>query len=177
MPLYEVNGNAVGFIRILSMAKGGLFMLQNVNRKAGIILFLVAMVYLIFSYQLPSYPYIPVDADFIPKVLGWLLAILSVALFFAKDQDSEEQKKKRQIPKKDAIAILVVTGMVFVYILLLEIIGFVMMTALFIYLTSWFLGYDRHVTNAVVSVLFPVILYGIFNYLLQIHLPSGILPV
>ncbi|MBO8157000.1 MAG: tripartite tricarboxylate transporter TctB family protein [Bacillaceae bacterium] len=152
-------------------------MLRSVNQKISIILLLVAVFYLIFSYQLPSYPYIPVDADFIPKVLGWLLVILAIALFFAKDQDSEEQKAKRRIPKKDALVILGVFGMVFIYILLLEIIGFVMMTALFIYFSSWFLGYTKHVTNVIVSILFPVILYGIFNYLLQINLPSGILPL
>lgn len=72
--------------------------------------------YLILSYQLPTYPYIPVDADAIPKTLGWLLLALSVGLFFSKDRDSEEQKAKRHIPKKDVISLLVVFLFVFLYI-------------------------------------------------------------
>lgn len=152
-------------------------MLRSANQKIAIILLLIATLYLIFSYQLPSYPYIPVDADFIPKVLGWLLVILSIALFFTKDKDGEEKKEKGKIRKNDTIAILVVMGMVFLYTLLLEIVGFVIMTALFIYFSSWYLGYNKHVTNGIVSISFPVGLYGIFQYLLQIHLPSGILPL
>ncbi|GEL78004.1 tripartite tricarboxylate transporter TctB family protein [Tenuibacillus multivorans] len=151
-------------------------MLQGVNRKIGLILAILTAGYLYMSYQLPTYPYIPVDADAIPKTLGWLLLVLSIALFFAKDQDTEEQKAKRRIPKKDTLALLGVFLLAFIYITFFQTVGFIIMTALFVYFCSWFLGYKNHIVNAIVSIAFPVALYSIFVYMLQIRLPQGILP-
>ncbi|MEQ6378199.1 tripartite tricarboxylate transporter TctB family protein [Bacillaceae bacterium S4-13-56] len=152
-------------------------MLKSVNQKVSIFLFLLAGVYLFLSYQLPSYPYTAIDADVIPKSLGWLLVLLSISLFLSKDQETEEQKKKRDIPKAEWLMLTGVFGLVFLYIFLLEIIGFVLVTGLFIYFCSLFLGYRKNVSNVLVSILFPVGLYIIFNFLLKIELPQGILPI
>ncbi|WP_188207944.1 tripartite tricarboxylate transporter TctB family protein [Alkalibacillus aidingensis] len=151
-------------------------MLKGVNRKLGLVIFLLSAGYLTLSYNLPTYPYIPVDADVIPKTLGWILLVLSIALFFAKDQDSEEQKARRHIPREDVKALLGVFVFVFIYITLFETIGFIIMTAAFVFFCSWFLGYKQHVVNALVSILFPVFLYSVFVFLLSINLPQGILP-
>ncbi|TFB19602.1 tripartite tricarboxylate transporter TctB family protein [Filobacillus milosensis] len=152
-------------------------MLKGVNRKIGLILFLLSAGYLYMSFQLPTYPYIPVDADAVPKALGWVLLVLSIALFFTKDNDTEEQKAKRHIPKKDVMALLGVLGLLIIYIFLFEIVGFILMTTLFVFFCSWFLGYKKHWVNAIVSIVFPVFLYSIFVFLLQINLPQGILPI
>ncbi|MGO4889225.1 tripartite tricarboxylate transporter TctB family protein [Anaerobacillus sp. MEB173] len=151
-------------------------MLKTMNQRVSIVLLLIAIVYLILSYQLPSYAYTEVDADMIPKALGWLLIFLSVLLFLAKDSETEEQKARRKIPKKDIGVLLTVAGFIFVYIMLLEFLGFVIITALFIFFCSWFLGYKQHVTNMIVSVVFPVFMYTVFTMLLKISLPQGILP-
>ncbi len=151
-------------------------MLQGVNRKIGLILALLSIGYLYMSYQLPTYPYIPVDADAVPKTLGWVLLVLSVALIFSKDSDSDEQKAKRRIPKKDVKALLGVGALLLIYIMLFETLGFIIMTVLFVYFCSWFLGYKNHIVNAIVSIVFPIALYSIFVFMLQIKLPQGILP-
>ncbi|WP_068673168.1 tripartite tricarboxylate transporter TctB family protein [Oceanobacillus sp. Castelsardo] len=151
-------------------------MFKTVNQRVSIVLLLIAALYLIIAYQIPSYPYTEVDADVIPKTLGWLLVLLSASLFFLKDSDSEEQKERRKIPKKEIGVLLVVAGFILVYIALLEIIGFVLVTGLFIFFCSWFLGYKKYITNAIVSILFPIIMYLMFTELLKLSLPSGILP-
>lgn len=150
-------------------------MLKNVNQRIAIVLAVLSAFYLILSYQLPTYPYIPVDADAIPKTLGWLLLALSVGLFFSKDRDSEEQKAKDTF-QKDVISLLVVFLFVFLYITFFESLGFILATVLFVFSSTWYLGYKKHLVNAIVSILFPVILYSIFVYMLQIRLPAGILP-
>ncbi|WP_208591952.1 tripartite tricarboxylate transporter TctB family protein [Gracilibacillus suaedae] len=151
-------------------------MVQRVNRKIGLILTLLSIGYLYMSYQLPTYLYIPLDADAVPKTLGWVLLVLSIALIFSKDSDSEEQKAKRQIPKTDVKALLGVGALLLIYIILFETLGFIIMTVLFVYFCSWFLGYKNHSVNAFVSIVFPVALYSIFVFMLQIKLPQGILP-
>lgn len=156
---------------------GGGEMLKTLNQRISVTLFIIGIVYLILTYQLPSYPYTEIDADIIPTVLGWILVGLSIVLFFAKDSETDEQKQRRNIPKKDLLAIVIVFAFLFVYVLFLEILGFVIMTALFIFFCSWFLGYKKHITNVIVSILFPVIIYLMFTEFLKISLPQGILPL
>lgn len=153
-----------------------MFLLKTLNQKVSIFLILFAAGYLYLSYNLKEYPYVPVDSDFVPKILGYLLIILAIFLFFDKSSETEEEKDKRQVPKKEMLVLLAVGGMIFLYIFLLEIIGFVLSSMLFIFACSWFLGYRKLVTTILVAVLFPLIMYLSFNYLLQIRLPQGVLP-
>lgn len=151
-------------------------MFKTMNQWISIILFLFATGYLILTYQLPSYAYTEVDADMVPTALGFLLIFLSILLFFSKDSETKEQKARRNIPKKDIAVLVTVGAFIFIYIMLLEFLGFVIITGLFIFFCSWFLGYKKHMTNIVVSILFPIFLYTVFSLLLDINLPKGILP-
>lgn len=151
-------------------------MLKTLNQRISIVLILIGAGYLVLTFQLPSYPYVPADADLVPMVLGTLLIILAVCLYFSKESETEEQKARRNIPKQDVIALLAVFGFILVYIIFLEILGFVLITALFIFFCSWFLGYKKHITNLLVSVIFPVFMYVMFTEFLRISLPQGILP-
>lgn len=152
-------------------------MLSTINQRIGLFLFIVAAVYLYLSYQLPNYPYAPIDADVIPKGLGILMLILSVALFFSRAKETEGEKTKRDIPKKELLVLVAVFAMIFSYIILFEIIGFIIMTSLFIFFCSLFLGYRKLKTNIIVSLLFSIIMYVIFVNALGISLPRGILPL
>ncbi|PAV30932.1 hypothetical protein CIL05_04245 [Virgibacillus profundi] len=151
-------------------------MLKTLNQRISVILVLIAAGYLILAFQLPSYPYAPVDADLIPMVLGFLLIILAVCLYFSKDSETEEQKARRDIPKKDIGALLAVFTFILLYIMLLEILGFVIITCVFIFFCSWFLGYKKHITNLIVSIVFPLFMYIMFTEFLRISLPQGIMP-
>lgn len=151
-------------------------MLKTINQRVSVILLLFAIMYLILSFQLPSFAYTNVDADAIPKALGWLLVILAVGLYFSKDSETEEQKSRRNISLKNYGMIGAVFALILVYIMLFETLGFITVTALFIYFTSWLLGYKKHLTNIIVSILFPLIIYYGFTEFLRISLPQGILP-
>ncbi|MEF3328998.1 tripartite tricarboxylate transporter TctB family protein [Oceanobacillus oncorhynchi] len=152
-------------------------MLKSINSRVSLVLLVIAIVYLIFSYQLPSYAYTEVDADVIPKALGWLLVFLAILLFFSKDNETEAQRQKRNIPKKEIGILLGVGALIFIYIFLLEILGFILVSALFIFFCSLFLGYRSHIVNGIVSIAFSAFIYFVFTSLLQISLPSGILPL
>ncbi|SFM00539.1 tripartite tricarboxylate transporter TctB family protein [Salibacterium qingdaonense] len=151
-------------------------MLKPVHRKASLFLIALAVFYLILAYRLESFTAGPIGADTMPKILGWLLILLSVILFFFKDQETEEEKQSRRIAKNDLIKMAGVLLLTFCYIFLLERVGFIVTSFLFIWLCSWFLGYQKHVKNIVTAVLFPVVLYSLFTFMLGIALPSGILP-
>ncbi|MCC2249998.1 tripartite tricarboxylate transporter TctB family protein [Virgibacillus sp. AGTR] len=151
-------------------------MFKALNQRISIILLIIAVAYLVMAYQLPAYPYTPVDADVVPKGLGYLLVFLSICLFFAKDSETEEQRSRRNIPLKDIGTLIAVFLFILLYITLLEFLGFIITTTLFIYFCSWFLGYKKHLTNGVVALIFPIFMYITFTKFLQISLPQGLLP-
>ncbi|AXF55286.1 tripartite tricarboxylate transporter TctB family protein [Salicibibacter kimchii] len=146
--------------------------MKFLNKYIATILFVLSIVYITTSFLLPSYPHVPVDSDFFPLILGFLLLFLSVILFFTKDSE----KYSLYVPKGDLLALLGVAFLIFLYIFLLEILGFLIVTAAFIYICSLFLGYRNHVVSVIVALVFPVSIYFLFTEFLMISLPSGILP-
>ncbi|WP_273851237.1 tripartite tricarboxylate transporter TctB family protein [Guptibacillus spartinae] len=148
-------------------------MIGSVERKVAIVLLLISILYLVLSFQIPTFPYSIVDADALPKGLGFLLAALSILLFI---QNPTEDRKKSDLKKDEVLMLLAVAGLIFVYILLFELLGFVVVTILFLLFTSRMLGYTKWKTLSAVSIGFTLVLYFSFNYLLQIYLPQGILP-
>lgn len=144
----------------------------SLNKKLSVALFVIAIFYLVLAFQLPEYALVPVDSDAIPKILGFLLLILSIILFFSKD----EQKKGISLPKKEIGMLLGTAGFILLYIFLLEIIGFIIMTTLFIFISSRFYGYKNYLTNGIVSIVFSIATYLLFSELLMVRLPSGVLP-
>lgn len=152
-------------------------MLTRINQKMALILAAIAGVYLILSFSLPKYPNAIIDADVVPKGLGFLLLFFAILLFFDKKEETEAEKQKRSISKNNVWVLLAVLAFILIYISLLEILGFLIMTTLFIFCCSLFLGYKKHLANGIVSVVFSMAIYALFNYLLRINLPAGIIPL
>ncbi|MGF3104942.1 tripartite tricarboxylate transporter TctB family protein [Rossellomorea sp. DUT-2] len=146
------------------------------DRIISIILLVFAGIYLALSFQLPAFPYAIIDSDVLPKGLGFLLIILAVVLFFQAKDDTEEDRKRRYVKKEDVIILLSVLGALLVYIFLLEPIGFLLSTILFLLVIPFVLGFKKKLTTVLVAFLFSGIMYYSFNYLLNITLPQGILP-
>ena len=67
-------------------------MFKSANKKIAVFLAISAFSYIIASIRLPAYPYVPVDSDAVPISLGFILLILSILLFFVKDNHQKGQK-------------------------------------------------------------------------------------
>ncbi|WP_139343338.1 tripartite tricarboxylate transporter TctB family protein [Virgibacillus siamensis] len=148
-------------------------MFNTTNKKVSLFLMALAVFYLILSFSLPAYAYVPVDSDMVPIGIGFILLGLAAALFFTKDQESDTNDR---IPKNELPIVLGVVGFIILYIFLLEIIGFILVTVLFLFFCSLFLGYKRHIINGIVSLTVPIFIYLLFDSFLQVQLPTGILP-
>ncbi|MBP2076909.1 tripartite tricarboxylate transporter TctB family protein [Oceanobacillus polygoni] len=145
---------------------------MTINQKISIPLFLLAVAYIIASILLPKYDYILIDADGFPLILGGFLLVLSVLLFFNK----EEEDARVFIAREDLKIIGIVVALILLYIVFLEPLGFVISTALFIFICSFLLGYRNNIVNSIVSLLFPITFYLLFTRYLMISLPAGVLP-
>jgi len=72
-------------------------------------------------------------------------------------------------------SVVAVSAWMFLYILLFVPLGFVVDTAVFLFVLTSVFHRGRHVTNAIVSVAFPVGVYLLFVKLLGVPLPPGVL--
>lgn len=151
-------------------------MLHTIDRKIALVIAAISIFYLVLSYQLPEFAYTQVDADALPKGLGYLMLGLAALLFIQNKPETEEQKAQRTLKKEDLILILITLGALLLYVFFLEILGFVICTIVFLMLTMRMYGYLNWTRNVIVSVIFTFVLYFSFNYLLKIYLPQGILP-
>ncbi|GGA91303.1 tripartite tricarboxylate transporter TctB family protein [Ornithinibacillus halotolerans] len=150
-------------------------MIKSKNKLAATIIFVISIVYMFFAIRLPAYDLVPVDSDVVPYVLGVLLLILSIILFFEKDPKSEDEEGAIKIDKS-ALKMLTFIAVIFIlYAILFEVLGFIVSSTLFIFVSSLALGYKKTMVNVIVSITTPIVFYYIFD-LLQISLPKGILP-
>lgn len=150
--------------------------IKTMDRKVGLVIMGIAVLYLILSFQLPQFPYTEVDADVLPKGLGFLFFGLGALLFIQNKPETEEEKKKRYINKTDLMLLLATLAALLVYVFFLEILGFIISTIVFLSLTMRMYEYKNWTRNIIVSVAFTFFLYFTFNYVLKIYLPQGILP-
>ena len=105
-----------------------------------------------------------------------LLLILSLILFFSSDRESEDKEQKRTVSKQQAGKLFGVFLFLLLYVALLERVGFIAVSTLFLFTCTRFLGYRRNIVNGIVSIVVPSVLYTLFRYGLGIHLPQGIAP-
>ncbi|MFC4075272.1 tripartite tricarboxylate transporter TctB family protein [Salinithrix halophila] len=144
------------------------------DRQASIVLMIIAVLYLLFSYRLPSYALAVMDADALPIGLGWLLLVLAVLLFFFGEKTPADQEDS--LSRKEWGVLGTVLGATLLYVFFLEWLGFVLVTIPFILGVTVLLGYRRWGVNVTVALGFTGVMYYAFTYLLNITLPQGPLP-
>ena len=153
--------------------------ISDKNFLAGIIFFFVALFYLVNAFLIETKDLVSVEADFMPKIYGSLLLfssiILTITSFFKIKTKSFEESKK----KTDWQRIFSVIGLIFVYVLLMQYLGFISTSIPFLFLLSLLLTpqYVKKVywIYAVFSIVLPIIAYHIFSYYLNLTMPSGLL--
>ncbi|WP_344953803.1 tripartite tricarboxylate transporter TctB family protein [Zobellella aerophila] len=152
----------------------------NLNQRLAIIIGLLAAGYVWMAFHIPTFPLPrPVDSELFPKVLGLSLLILAVLLFFEKTGQPVEEETQAQPgpfffspPMRVTVTSVAIAG----YAFLLQPLGFVLAsTGLCFGLASYY-GYRHHLINLAVSTGVVLSLYLLMSYVMDVHLPSGVLP-
>lgn len=139
----------------------------------GAAIALLGLFVILYSYSLttPKSSGI-IDAAFLPKFIGIVLFITGSLLFikaFRKSRYLQESSIVLHI--KEIVMIIAFI----IYVFLIPYFGFVILTPLFIISLAFYLGFKNIFANISISILVTAGIYILFNQVLNIPMPTGIL--
>lgn len=136
--------------------------------------------YFCATTQLPE-PFLgdPLGPRAFPYMLTAGLAICTVLLAIEgiRSVRSGRAADVARDPNTDLKLTALVVGWIFVYFLLFKPLGFIVATALFLAIALSFANRGKWLTNCLVSVLLPVVIFALMRGVLQLPLPTGIIPL
>ena len=134
-------------------------------------LFILEAFYFLLIKQLPPkaarYPY------FVLGLMVFLTLLLAINTFLIKPKNTED-KEEDQFKGNLYGQFFLIMALSAVYVLLIDIIGFFVTTAIYLFVTMVTLKSSIK-WSIVVSILFPVFLYLIFVSFLKVPVPKGFL--
>ena len=135
-------------------------------------LFILEAFYFLLIKQLPPkaarYPY------FVLGLMVFLTLLLAINTFLIKPKNSEEDKEEDQFKGNLYGQFFLIMALSAVYVILIDIIGFFVTTAIYLFVTMVALKSSIK-WSIVVSILFPIFLYLIFVSFLKVPVPRGFL--
>lgn len=163
---------------------------MNIDKRreiiGGSVFFVFAATYFIMAFDIRQYNDGFLSSDFIPKVYGIILIILSVlqilfGMWKHKKTDDEETNTSAIFDLGRLSSVVVTFILLLAYILLLRTIGFIIMSSLFVF-TMTLMLYPRTERNirrlckvVIVACLFSTLVYLLFVKGFALTLPAGIL--
>jgi putative tricarboxylic transport membrane protein len=103
-----------------------------------------------------------------PKIVGWGLIVLA-----ALTAGSGLKRPLANVPRQNPVPLMWIGGGVAIQIALLHVIGFVIATTLLFAATARAFGERRVLLALAVGLGLALVVYGIFDRLLQLNLPAG----
>ena len=135
-------------------------------------LFILEAFYFFLIKQLPEkaarYPL------FVLGLMVFLTLLLAINTFIIKPKNSEEDKEEDQFKGNLYGQFFLIMALSAVYVILIDIIGFFVTTAIYLFVTMVALKSSVK-WSIVVSILFPIFLYLIFVSFLKVPVPKGFL--
>ncbi len=144
---------------------------------AGLILFVISLVLLVQSFQLPSLPIVPVGPGFYPAIVLSFMAVASALLVAQDIFKPRAPAGDGDAPKRNFRAVLTAFAIVGAYVALLPLLGFRVATVLFVGALQAAL--DRPQTARQWAILAAIALgtaalsYVVFERYLLVLLPRG----
>lgn len=145
------------------------------DRIAAIGLVLFSIIYLVASWNLPRFALSTgvIDSYIFPLILGAVLLVLSIVYFI---QSGGPKESSSFLEGVNVPLLLKLFGTTLIYALVLEPLGFIIATAIFLFGNMALLGLRAWVKMTVISAGFAVGVYAVFVYVLEVNLARGILP-
>jgi putative tricarboxylic transport membrane protein len=149
--------------------------MKKADLITGIVLLVLAGLVIWGSWEMPSSATFGPGPAFLPFWLGVLLAVFATILFVSTwSRQTTEKDSEPVFPAKQALFVitLVLVGLAG-YILLIEVLGYLVDTFLFIVFLMKAVEREKWPLTLMVAVGTTVVLFLTFQVLLQITLPSN----
>ncbi len=153
--------------------------LKKIDQTSSLIILLIATLYLYENTKLLLWEGTTPGSGFFPMLLGIVLIVLTILLFvkvtIAAKDDSLSRSEGLFPSKSGFLRLLYLIGVLIVYVLTLQLLGYVLSTLLF--LCALFLAWDPKRPWSVVALTVVIVLctYVLFVLLLEVRLPKGLL--
>lgn len=148
----------------------------------GIVIMLFAIAYLIGSLFIKRTKFVSIGAEFMPRIYGLILLLLAVCQVY---QSFLEAKQFMAIPEeneaeqKDTKNVVLTFILIIAYVALMELLGFVVSSMIFLLLMSKLLApvdtRYNHIAAIIFSVMLPLGTYFLFRRVMHLSLPIGII--
>jgi putative tricarboxylic transport membrane protein len=140
------------------------------DRIAAIMFLTVGVLFIIGSTHLSSSSYgSKVGPNIFPFLLGGILAILSIRLFYETFQSKRQEGNKERLQYKPFLIIFVAT---LLYILTLETVGYIITTFAFLFVCFQTMERTKITTSLIVSACFSGAVYYLYVHVLKGTLPG-----
>lgn len=119
-----------------------------------------------------------VGSGYVPKFIAILILITSGAKLVLSVRDKSEAGKKKQDSDSDLLGGLGTIGLMLAYMMTLKPLGFILSSAVYLFLQILLMSNKDNrklVLFGVIGVVLPVAIYALFNYVIKMPLPKGIL--
>jgi putative tricarboxylic transport membrane protein len=148
--------------------------MKKADQRTGIVLLIFSGSVIEESWKMPQRGTFGPGMGFFPLWLGVLLAILSILLIVNAWQRAEDPTKKAIFPGRQAlVTILVVLAAMAAYIALLEVLGFLVTTMLLNTFLMRIVMRESWKMTVPVALIISIVLYLIFQVLLEVNLPEN----
>lgn len=145
--------------------------MKKANKIIAVILIIISGFFFFFSMKFPESVGNEVGHAFFPKLLSVTLILLSIILFVAKEEDEsaifEFSNNQKMIFIIGAISLVI-------YVVAINILGFVISSAIYSIVWIYLMG-NRDIKKFVVPLLFSIVISIVFEKMLGVVIPHGII--
>lgn len=156
---------------------------MNKNIISGMVVLVFSITYTILAFLLPppASGSVVIGPSVFPEAIGILLIVLAIILIISgliearqnkAKLDKEEAAQEEKEPQ-DKKKVLILSLILFGYMVLFVPLGYLISTVLFILSITMYLDRKHWIRNVIYSLAFPIIVYFVFDRLLLVYLPLG----
>jgi len=149
--------------------------MERYDRMTSLFLLVFSVVICVLSAKLPVGlgTWHDPGPGFLPFGSGLFLGILSLVLFLKSLREKSEAAKGSWFPQEQWVNLVLVLASLFVYAVLIEIVGFFVCTTLLMFFLFKVMGGLRWSWAIGGSIIFSLASYGVFDLWLKVQLPKG----
>jgi len=147
----------------------------NIYLGLGFLVFGV-VTWIVAGYEATGYTYRSISPAFFPRLLAGLISLLGIILFI------QSRRKGKLVEKDEGVftiessvfrRIILITLISFFYVFVMQYIGYILSTFLFLFFVMKYFYKVALRTNLIISIALPIILNVAFRFGMNVVVPVG----